>query len=68
VFNNTWITNFVADSHGVLEFQFDIAWQSPSQANVDPARLANTMLSEPQVVVNPKLQSNPIFLERLHRP
>jgi len=68
VFNNTWITNFVADSHGVLEFQFDIAWQSPSQTNVDPARLANTMLSEPQVVINPKLQSDPIFLERLHRP
>jgi hypothetical protein len=68
VFNNTWITNFVADSHGVLEFQFDIAWQSPSQTHVDPATLANTMLSEPQVVINPKLQSDPIFLERLHRP
>ena len=68
VFNNTWITNFVADSHGVLEFQFDIAWQSPSQAPVDPATLANTMLSEPQVVINPKWQSDPVFLERLHRP
>ena len=68
VFNNTWVTNFVADSHGVLEFQFDMAWQSPSQPNRDPAQLASTLLSEPQVVINPKLSPDPIFLERLHRP
>jgi len=68
VFNNIWVTNFVADSHGVLEFQFDIAWQSPSQPNVDPRRLAEMMLAEPQVVANPTLQADAVFLERLHRP
>ena len=68
VFNNTWVTNFVADSHGVLEFQFDMAWQSSSQSRVDPARLAHTLLAEPQVVINPKLPSDSIFMERLHRP
>lgn len=68
VFNNTWVTNFVADSHGALEFQFDMVWQSPFRTDIDSAMLANTILSEPQVVINPKLQSDPIFLERLHRP
>ncbi len=68
VFNNTWVTNFVTDSHGVMEFQFDMAWQSPSQAEINPAELANTMLSEPQIVINPKLRSDPVFLKRLHRP
>jgi hypothetical protein len=68
VFNNIWITNFVADSHGVLEFQFDITWQPPSHAKADPAELARTLLSEPQVVINPTLPPDPLFLERLHRP
>jgi len=68
VFNNVWVTNFVADSHGVLEFQFDMAWQPPSPSKVDPARLAQTMLSEPQVVINPALRSDAIFMERLHKP
>jgi hypothetical protein len=68
VFNNVWITNFVADSHGMLEFQFDMVWKSPSQPNMDPARLAHTLLAEPQVVINPKLAPDAIFLERLHRP
>ena len=27
VFNNFWYTNFVGDSHGVMEFQFDLAWR-----------------------------------------
>ena len=31
LFNNFWYTNFVGDSHGVMEFQFDLAW-SPRSA------------------------------------
>ena len=27
IFDNFWFTNFVADSHGVMEFQFDLAWR-----------------------------------------
>ena len=27
LFNNIWYTNFVADSHGVMEFQFDLVWR-----------------------------------------
>jgi hypothetical protein len=68
VFNNVWFTNFVADSHGAMEFQFDITWQDPDEPRVDPAERAATLLSEPQVVINPALRPSPVFMERLHRP
>ena len=30
--------------------------------------LANTLVSEPVLVLNPSLPENPLFLERLYRP
>ena len=68
VFDNTWFTNFVADSHGAMEFQFDLAW-SPEAASrpttpVGPRRST----SEPQVVIQPDLAPDARFLEYLHRP
>ena len=68
VFNNVWFTNFVADSHGAMEFQSDIAWQLSNKPKVDTATCADTMLSEPQVIINPDLRAAPVFMERLHRP
>ncbi len=68
VFNNVWFTNFVADSHGALEFQFDIAWQPPDDPIANAQDLADTLLSKPQVVINPNLREHPIFVQRLHRP
>ena len=68
VFNNVWVTNFVADSHGSLEFQFDMALQPAGAKPIDPTRLTETLQSEPQVIINPGLKEHPIFLDRLHRP
>jgi hypothetical protein len=68
VFNNIWFTNFVADSHGAMEFQFDLAWQSPENPASKPGEQADTLMSEPQVVINPELRESPIYTERLHRP
>jgi len=68
VFNNVWVTNFVADNHGILEFNFEMAQQSPNEKPDDPARLAETLQSEPQVIINPGLKEHPIFMDRLHRP
>jgi hypothetical protein len=68
VFNNVWLTNFVADSHGVLEFQFDIAWRKPDPPADDPGAWAETLQADPQVIINPQLRENPIFMDRLHRP
>ena len=70
VFDNTWMTNFVADSHGVFEFRTDLVW-TPSNAikNADDAHaIAETILAEAQLVIQPDLREDPIFMERLHRP
>ena len=68
VFNNVWVTNFVADSHGRFEFQFDLAQQPPDQTPLPPARWAEMLQVEPQVIINPGLKEDPIMLDRLHRP
>jgi len=68
VFNNAWFTNFVADSHGAFEFQFDLAWEGPGEPPADPGAWADTLLLEPPVLINPELREHPIFMERLHQP
>jgi hypothetical protein len=68
VFNNLWYTNFVADSHGVMEFQFDLACEKNLSGDAAAEQLAESLLAEPQVVINPKEKENPLFLERLYRP
>lgn len=70
VFDNTWMTNFVADSHGVFEFRFLLAWNSADTAatSKDAADLAEMLLSEPQLVIQPDLEEDPVFLERLYKP
>ena len=68
VFNNVWFTNFVADSHGAMEFQFDFAWQDPDSPPVDPSARAATLVSEPQVVINPSMPESPIFMGAVASP
>ncbi len=67
VFDNTWMTNFVCDEHGVFEFQFELVQGLPSDPK-DLAEHAETYLSTPQLVIHPELPEDPIFMERLHRP
>lgn len=66
VFNNFWYTNFVGDSHGVMEFQFDLAW---SPAGGPPAEhLAETLQAEPTVLIQPALAEDPLVIQRLYTP
>ena len=67
VFENFWYTNFVGDSHGVMEFRFDLAWRN-ELANADVRRLARTLASEPQVMIVPGLKEDPIVIKRLYEP
>jgi hypothetical protein len=67
LFNNVWFTNFVADSHGVLEFQFDFAWTPSGDGSADHGIIAETLQSEPTVVINVPQREHPIFMQRLHR-
>jgi len=67
VFNNFWYTNFVGDSHGVMEFQFDLCWRE----KLDPVAvedLAESLVAEPQVLIQPGLREDPIFVRRLYKP
>ncbi len=68
VFDNFWFTNFVADSHGVMEFRFDLAWRNQLPASATVEDVARTLASEPQVMVNPGLKEDPIVVKRLYEP
>ncbi len=68
VFNNLWFTNFVADSHGVMEFQFDAAWKKTFQGDGSARELAESLWAEPPVLINPGAKESPIYMNRLYRP
>lgn len=68
VFDNTWFTNFVGDSHGVFAFRFDLAWRAGEREQVDRDAWAESLMQDPQVVVHPELSPDAIFMKRLHRP
>ena len=70
VFDNTWMTNFGADSHGIFEFRFDLAWKPADaiKSSADAASIAEAFLSEPQLVIQSALEEDPIFMERLYKP
>jgi len=66
LFSNFWYTNFVADSHGVMEFQFDLAW-FPVPQSVAPAAAA-ALVSELAVLINPDLPEDQHLSRRLFQP
>ena len=62
VFDNCWHTNFVADSNGTMEFQFELVFRE----NLDkPAELAEALTAEPVVVVNSQPRESPAVLRRV---
>jgi hypothetical protein len=65
IFDNFWHTNFVADSHGEMEFQFELVWRDKI---ADPDKLAETLASDPVVVVNSATRESPELLNDLFRP
>jgi hypothetical protein len=67
LFNNVWFTNFVADSHGALEFQFDLTWTPSGNASANHAIIAEALQAEPTVVINVEQREHPTFMHRLHR-
>ncbi len=65
VFDNFWHTNFVANSHGEMAFQFDLAWR-PKIAR--PGELAEALTAEPVVLLNPATRESPELEKNLFRP
>jgi hypothetical protein len=68
IFNSFWYTNFVADSHGVMEFRFDLVWRDRFGGPDEAAAVAESLAAEPQAFIQPGLQEDPIVIQRLYRP
>jgi hypothetical protein len=66
IYNNFWYTNFLGDEPGVMAFQFDLVWRGDNSG--DAAVLAEALVSEPVVVINPALPEQPSFLKHLYQP
>jgi hypothetical protein len=66
VFNNFWYTNFAADEHGIMEFRFDLVWQE--KATGAAADLAEALMVEPVLVINPNLPEDGRVLRNLFQP
>lgn len=68
VFDNTWMTNFVCDEHGIMEFQFDLVMQKRDPAS-NPKVTADSVLSEAVLVIHPEnTRELPHYQRHLHAP
>lgn len=66
--NNFWYTNFVADEHGVMEFQFDLLWREKLETAASAAELADSLQAEPIALLNSAGADDPIVVRRLFTP
>jgi hypothetical protein len=66
VYDNTWMTNFLCDQHGIMEFRFDTALR-PLDGGSSSA-FAETLLSEPVFVNNAQLRESELYMKHLHQP
>jgi hypothetical protein len=65
LFDNFWHTNFVANSSGAMEFQFELLWRKQI---ADPDAAAETLVSTPVVVINPATPASPELMKSLFTP
>jgi len=65
VFDNFWHTNFVANSSGAMEFQFDFAWRKEI---ADAGILAEALVSTPVVAINPANPVAPELMKSIFTP
>jgi post-segregation antitoxin (ccd killing protein) len=66
LFNNFWYTNFAADEHGIVEYQFDLVWRRDTGGPVADA--ASALLAQPVVLINPNLPEDPRMMKYLYQP
>jgi hypothetical protein len=68
LFDNSWYTNFVGNEHGAMEFQFDLAWRDGASDDLHIADWADSLLAEPEVLINSAGVDTPLMMRRLFRP
>jgi hypothetical protein len=56
----------VANSSGVMDFQYDLAWMDKVAPDMDS--LAESLSSEPTPLVNPATRENSFVLKDLFQP
>jgi hypothetical protein len=66
IFNNFWYTNFAADEHGIMEFQFDLVWLRTADDRLPD--LAEALAGEPVVLINPPAKEDARVLKNLFQP
>lgn len=68
LYDNFWYTNFQGDSPGVMEFQFDLVWRRTLGGDDEASVLAESLVVEPVMVLNPSHPEHPLFLRHLFSP
>ena len=67
IYDNTWLTNFLCDQAGIMEFQFELAMRPKTEAG-NAADFAETLVSEPVFVIQPEGEEGELYMRHLHRP
>ena len=67
VFDNTWMTNFVCDEHGIFEFGFEMIQHDPCSIT-DIQKMSETFLSTLPIVIHPGFPEDSTLMRRLHQP
>ena len=68
LYDNFWYTNFLGDSPGIMEFQFDLIWRNQLGGDREAESLAAALIAEPVMAINPSLPEHPLFIQHLYQP
>jgi hypothetical protein len=68
LFNNFWYTNFVANSSGEMDYQFDLIWKPDFPSSLGEGDVADTLSSDPVLLINPQEQTDKLYLKWLFQP
>ncbi|MHB8502476.1 MAG: hypothetical protein ACYDHE_16215 [Candidatus Acidiferrales bacterium] len=68
LFNNFWYTNFVANSAGEMDYQFDLVWRQDFPSSLREGNLAASLSSDPVLLINAHEQTDKLYLKWLFQP
>jgi hypothetical protein len=66
VFNSTWFTNFVANSNGIMKFQYELVWREHMETNL--GGLAESLASDPVLFINTSARKDQFLMKDLFQP
>jgi hypothetical protein len=68
LFNNFWYTNFVANSIGEMDYQFDLVWKKEFPSSLGEGDLAAALSSDPVLLINPRGSPDKLYGKWLFQP